>query len=284
MNMDIRTAQQDGRLRQAQLKMVDMLKAVDAICEEFELDYWLEGGTLLGAIRHQGFIPWDDDLDISMPRESYEKFLQHAPSRLPGHLFLQTAHTDPGYFNLAAPLKIRDINSRFVEMHENGNEPYHQGIFLDVFVYDKLDEQVNQAKRDKFRAKKTLRLLRPKYTPIAMGHHAKWYDWASRLCSKEKLEHSLEQLIQNSKKLNSPWLGYGYDCVNKNRVHYEDIYPLRKVAFENELFYIAHRSEVILHQLFGDYMQFPPEDERVMKHCKELIPHLETAQKKRLSA
>ena len=282
--LEINKAQQDGRLRAAQLKMVTMLKEVDAICQEFNLDYWLEGGTLLGAIRHQGFIPWDDDLDISMPRHSYEKFLQVAPSRLPEHLFLQTAQSEPGYFNLAAPLKIRDLNSRFVEVHETGNEPYQQGIFLDVFVYDTLDANEKQAKRDKFRAKKLLRLLRTKCTPIAMGHHARIYDIIGRFCSQQKLEQALVDIIQRSKNLDSPWMGYGYDCVNQNRVHRDDIYPLRRVAFENEAFYIANRSEVILQQLFGDYMQLPPENERVMKHCKELIPHINTPEKTRISA
>ena len=61
----------DGRLRQAQLKMLSMLKVIDSICVKHNIDYWLDAGTLLGAIRHQGFIPWDDDMDIAMPRVSY---------------------------------------------------------------------------------------------------------------------------------------------------------------------------------------------------------------------
>ena len=146
----VSNAQQDGRLRQAQLKMLVMLEHVDAICQKHGLDYWLEGGTLLGAIRHQGFIPWDDDMDISMPRASFEAFMRLAPKELPDFIWLQTAQTDPGYFNFSVPLKIRDCNSRFIELHETGNEPYQQGIFIDVFVYDKMDENSFIRKKNKF--------------------------------------------------------------------------------------------------------------------------------------
>lgn len=110
--------QNDGRLRQAQLKMLTILAAVDNICLKHGIDYWLDRGTLLGAVRHEGFIPWDDDIDIGMPRSSYERFLRIAPAQMPTNMFLQTAQSDPGFFNLAAPLKIRDRNSRFIEKHE----------------------------------------------------------------------------------------------------------------------------------------------------------------------
>lgn len=271
------TAMQDGRLRQAQLKMLAMLEAVDKICEKHGLDYWLEGGTLLGAVRHQGFIPWDDDLDISMPRESYEAFLHLAPEELPDHLGLQTAQLDPGYFNLSAPLKIRDRNSLFIELHETGNEPYQQGIFIDVFVYDKMAIEKKIRKRNKFLAKKILRLLQSKYSTVPSGHYAGLYRALSRLFSKSMLEKKLNAIIAKARTFESPYLGYGYDCVNSNLVCYEDIYPLKRAHFEGGQFNIPNRFEVILQQLYGDYMRLPPEEARIMKHCRTLIPELGVA-------
>lgn len=268
-------AQEDGRLRQAQLKMLEMLKAIDQICVKHGLNYWLEGGTLLGAIRHQGFIPWDDDLDISMPRTSFEAFLKIAPAELPKYIYLQTAQTDPGYFNLSVPLKIRDRNSLFIETHETGHEPYVQGIFIDVFVYDKMFEDEKQRKRRKFIAKKILRLLRHKYSKISMGHYAQVYSTISRLIPKQVLEKQLHKIIHQANNSTSPYLGYGYDCVNSNLVSYDDIYPLRKTRFETNEFYIPNKAEVILTQLYGNYMKLPPERERIMKHCRELIPNLD---------
>lgn len=268
------TAQEDGRLRQAQLKMLAMLEAIDKVCLKHGLDYWLEGGTLLGAIRHQGFIPWDDDLDISMPRASYEAFLRIAPTELPDYMCLQTAQTQPGYFNLSTPLKIRDRDSRFIEMHENGNEPYLQGIFIDVFVYDTMPTAPRERKRAKFRAKKLLRLLGHKYSKVPMGHYNGLYQILSTLIPKASLQKQLENIIDKANNSNSPYLGYGYDCVNANLVTKNDIYPLKRHRFESAEFNIPNRAEVILTQLYGDYQTLPPEQERLMKHCRELIPFL----------
>ncbi|MCC5791559.1 MAG: LicD family protein [Legionellaceae bacterium] len=266
----------DGRLRQAQLKMLNMLKSVDNICQENGIDYWLEGGTLLGAVRHQGFIPWDDDLDISMPRESYERFLKIAPSQLPESLFLQTPQTDRGYFNLAVPLKIRDKNSYFVEHHERESEPYQQGLFIDVFVYDTFDEDEKRSQWKKWRAKKILRLLQPKYSTLRTGHHYWLYKGLSHFTARQRLEKHLHTLIAQSATLNSPWMGIGFDSVNSSRVHRDDIYPLRRIPFEGLACPVANRVEVILSQLYGDYQQLPPENERVMRHCKSLIVDLKT--------
>ncbi|WP_133128591.1 LicD family protein [Legionella nagasakiensis] len=272
------TAQQDGRLRQAQLKMLSMLEVVDTICQKHGLDYWLEGGTLLGAIRHQGFIPWDDDLDISMPRASYEAFLRLAPQEIPEHMWLQTPHTDPGYFNFCVPLKIRDRNSRFIEAHETGKEPYQQGIFIDVFVYDSMPVDVRLRKRYKFMAKKILRLMRHKYTSLVMGHNAWLYTAVGRFIPKKVLDNKLQSIIQQANGSNSSFFGYGYDCSNSNLVSYDDIYPLRRTKFETGEFNIINKAEIILMQLYGDdYMTLPPEHQRVMQHCQELIPSLDGA-------
>ena len=101
-------------LRQAQLVMLRMLKIIDYICRKHDLRYWLCSGTLLGAVRHQGFIPWDDDLDICMLREDYNRFIQIAPLEFPTDIFLQTQETDPSYDYLPLPCKVRDKNSLII--------------------------------------------------------------------------------------------------------------------------------------------------------------------------
>ncbi|MFT4058127.1 MAG: LicD family protein [Legionella sp.] len=269
------TALTDGRLRQAQLKMLNMLKAVDALCQKHGLDYWLDAGTLLGAIRHQGFIPWDDDMDIGMPRASYEEFLRIAPQELPEHIWLQTIHSDPGYFNMATPLKIRDRHSYYVEKHEQGNEPYVQGIFIDVFVYDSMPEDAKLRKRYKFMAKKISRLLSTKYGVVNIGHHASVYKVLGKFLPTAILESSLQNIIHKANTSNSPYLGRGYNCVGENFIHKKDIYPLKKVLFETSLFNVPCNAKEILTQQFGDYLTLPPENQRVMRHCKELIPYLD---------
>lgn len=270
----IETAQQDGRLRQAQLKMLGMLEIIDSICSRHGLDYWLDGGTLLGAIRHQGFIPWDDDLDISMPRASYEQFLRIAPAEIPASMWLQTAQTDKGYFNLVVPLKIRDCHSRFIEQHEQGNESYHQGIFIDVFVYDALPASALQRKFYKLAAKKILRLLSPKYSTLVLGHRTGFYKLAGKFLPKVLLEKILQYIMHKANTSNSGLLGCGYDCVNSSLVTHDTVYPLKRAPFETGQFNIVNKPELILTQLYGDYLSLPPKSQQVMKHCKELIPEL----------
>ena len=121
--------QGDTDLRSCQLVMLRILKIFDRVCTEASLRYWLDSGTLLGAVRHGGFIPWDDDVDVKMPVDDYRRFLEIAPEALPYDLFLQTRETDPTH--PAAWAKIRD---RISFMDDPGGPfPYSQGIPIDVF-------------------------------------------------------------------------------------------------------------------------------------------------------
>ena len=98
-----------------QLKAIelDIFKTIICICEKLNLRYYVIGGTLIGAIRHKGFIPWDDDIDIGMTRKDYNVFLKEAPKLLPEHLFLQTIWSDSEYLNCFA--KVRNSNTTFIE-------------------------------------------------------------------------------------------------------------------------------------------------------------------------
>lgn len=275
-NLDGRadTAILDGRLRKAQLKMLAMLEVIDKICIKHQLEYWLDAGTLLGAIRHQGFIPWDDDMDIAMPRASYEKFLRIAPAELPDSIWLQTAHSDPGFYNMATPLKIRDRNSRLIETHEKGNEPYIQGIFIDVFVYDGMPTNIIQRQFYKFIARKISRFLCTKYSTVGAGRHANFYKKMGHSIPKSMLENWLNGLVQRSNKKYSTHIGRGYHCKRSNFLAREDVFPLKRARFETAEFNIPHQAEQILSMIYGDYLKLPPENERTLRHCIELIPEL----------
>ena len=122
-----------NNLRACQLKQLSILEEMDRICQKHHLTYWLDGGTLLGAVRHGGFIPWDDDIDIGMPLADMQKFIEVAPDELSEGLFLQTPQSDPS--SKEPIIKVRDLNSLYVEFGDNFNADYQKGLFVDIFPF-----------------------------------------------------------------------------------------------------------------------------------------------------
>lgn len=146
-----------------------------------------------------------------------------------------------------------------------------QGIFIDVFAYDVMPNGVLMRKCSKILGKKILRLLHPKYSAVNMGHSSGIYKMLGRLLLSWVLEKNLHRIIQKSNTCKSPFLGYGYDSIKNTTIKRDDIYPLKRVTFESMQFNAANRPDVILTQLYGDYLTLPPEHQRKLNHCRELV-------------
>ena len=112
---------------------LEMLKTFIKICKKHNFMYFLVGGTCLGSVRHGGFIPWDDDIDVGMPRSDYNKFIKIASEELPGNMFLQTFFTDEQY--PCAFAKIRNNDTTFIEKGLRKSNINH-GIYIDIFPLD----------------------------------------------------------------------------------------------------------------------------------------------------
>ncbi len=129
----------ETRLKQCHFVMLRMLKILDYLCTKHEINYFLAAGSLLGAIRHQGFIPWDDDMDIGMTRANYEKFVKYVVPELPHDLFFQNVETDalyPSYHLVEAKLRDR-FSSYSRKKHLELKYKWHNGLQLDILVFDR---------------------------------------------------------------------------------------------------------------------------------------------------
>lgn len=119
---------------------INILKRFISICENNGLKWCMIAGSLLGTVRHQGFIPWDDDIDVAMPRVDYDKFLEIASKELPEFLFLQTALSDPG--RGIGYAQLRDCRTSAIDVrYIDENNKYNQGIFIDIFPLDSVPEE-----------------------------------------------------------------------------------------------------------------------------------------------
>ncbi|WP_052447478.1 LicD family protein [Clostridium polynesiense] len=272
-------------LRQAQLVMLRNLKIVDYICNKHNIKYWLDGGTLLGAVRHGGFIPWDDDLDISMIREDYNKFIEAAKKELPDDLFLQLTETDPEY---DMPwLKIRDNNSEVIE-YKSGN--YHKGLFIDVFPMDYYGISIEEVNKKKKAYKLRYRLMMLIKEPFEKIISPKIFikNIVKLICKAVFLTYTLQDksalfselrerrdaAIASSRGEEQKVIGYGPEVIFwNNYFNKEDIFPIRKFKFEDGEFNVPNNYHKYLTDMFGNYMELPPEKDRI-PHNLSLNPIL----------
>lgn len=116
-----------------QSKARELLACFVGICDKLEIPYYLVCGTVLGAVKYQGFIPWDDDVDVGLLRPDYERFLEEAPAYLPEHYFLQNYRTDPAFPQPYS--KLRDSGTTFIEENK-AHLPINHGIYIDIFPLD----------------------------------------------------------------------------------------------------------------------------------------------------
>ena len=245
----------DGTLlRKIQLIQLDILIEIDRICRKHNIRYWIDFGTLLGAVRHGGFIPWDDDIDISMPTDDYQRFLEIAPKELPEPYFLQTKLTDPSYRLLLN--KVRDKNSFFVTKHEDFTLDYNKGIYIDIFeVVPYPDINLKLQKKVLFWYQKVCHFYTVKQRVTFKNHIA------AMTFPILKIGLDLIWAMTNLKPKNK--LGYEkHFSVYGNSYTKEMVYPLKDITFEGKTFRGPADPDRYLTSIYGDYMKLPPLEKR----------------------
>jgi phosphorylcholine metabolism protein LicD len=140
-------------LKKGQERMTNILRELDRICRKYKLSYWLNGGTLIGAIRHKGWIPLDADVDVCMTLDDFKVLESLAKKELPNTMFLQSNNTDPNYKNNVMHFmsKIRDLDYSYIDW----DDKWHNGVQLDIFIFKKkkkkLTIDLNEIQKLEFR-------------------------------------------------------------------------------------------------------------------------------------
>ncbi|MGL5575482.1 MAG: LicD family protein [Sarcina sp.] len=264
-------------LRDAQLTMYKMLKKIDKICEKHGIEYYLSDGTLLGAVRHKGFIPWDDDLDISMTRENYKKFEKVAQKELGDDFFVQTVDTEEKYGTYGIPMKVRYNHSLLVE-HKALDAVYNQGIFIDVFPMDKLP---NNPKVIKFQKILSERLISCTDNIDKASGLKKLFKVVCSKIGYKRLQKILRMTLFFNNRSTTGKYTYGVDTFFYNELIYEskNLFPLQRLEFEGTKFLAPHNPDAILTEVYGDYMKIPAVEDRQVHSVKiEIYKEIEDAE------
>lgn len=256
-------------LRKVQLEELNIAKEVKRVCEENGIRYFMCCGTLLGAIRHQGFIPWDDDMDLGMPRDDYEKFCRIAPEKLGPDYCLQNWYTDPDY---ALPFaKVRRRGSLYLEA--KGTRLKENGFYVDIFPFDYAPEASRRGRHGKrLCALFRMKLMKSGYKP--------WMDvdrinWVKRLgyayYQFRALFYTGERLAKKYDALAAGMPESGTLCRQRGLARLECYdaawyQTLAEYPFEDTTFAGPEDADAVLKTQFGDYMCPPPEGQRENRH------------------
>lgn len=260
-------------LKPIQQAELNLFETFIMICNQYSLHYFLIGGSLLGAIRHQGFIPWDDDLDIGMAREDYNKFLKLAPVLIShSAYFLQTPFTDKNYAMSYA--KLIDLDTEIQEKNNYNNAK--SGIFIDIFPFDaipeKSSEQTAQMAKIKFYDSSIIVRLGYRLTDSALNRLFKPLT-TRQYGDVRELKHKRDEVFQQYNQDNLPEYKnlasqYKYD---KEIMSVEEMTNLTSHPFAHLNVMIPANYDAILSRLYGNYMELPPEGDRSPKHYTEVI-------------
>ena len=240
-------------LRTLQLQMLDILIEFDRICKKHNIQYWLDAGTLLGAVRHGGFIPWDDDIDVCMFPDDYKKFCKICEEELAPPYKWHAAKTKENYYSHWGRVVNEDIAVKRCLKNPDRIESYN--VWLDVFIVEEGAVKTKQ-KIEKLYGK----FLRRKYKHITDGK----FSYFIALLLLPCIESFLSILRVWNKKVHQDDLIYIYGAPFSSKHYYKkDIFPLSFIEFEGYYFCAPSNPHGYLTTSFGNYSSIPPEEKRV---------------------
>lgn len=260
----------DHELTPLQKELIKMLKWFNDFCEEKKLTYYSVGGTLLGAVRHKGFIPWDDDIDVAMPREDYNKLIKIIGNKIISHYMLETPSSP--YEDYCYPYcKLYDINTTLVEHY---NVPLVRGIFLDIFPLDGVGN-------DKKSGLKWYKSIQHSYnfylTRVAAKRKGRSFIKNFAITVSQKIPNVVVDNVKFRNKLDKKCQKYSF---NKSKWGgnllgnwgEKEIVPLKyfgiptKYQFEEIMLYGPENYDGYLTCIYGDWRKLPPKEKQISHH------------------
>ncbi|WP_010677042.1 LicD family protein [Bacillus timonensis] len=254
--------------------MLDILKYIDKICRENNIEYSLCGGTLLGAIRHKGFIPWDDDIDIFLIRSEYERLLKILKTE---KRYLLISPETSGFFQVYLKL----VDRRTVMTMDNPNEPVipNLGVNIDIFPIDGVPSNVNDQEEFVSSIRKLMYSMRMAMPRVYYNSDTSWkknikkiiyYPKHMYLRSKatpEEMKRKLLKMMQTYSFNNSTHAGFILSTYGKKEILPKDVFTGQiDIEFEGEKFRAFKGYESYLIAIYGNYMKLPPIEKRVSQH------------------
>ena len=263
--------EQSAQLKLLQEIELENLRMLMEICEKNHLRYYLIGGSLLGAMRHRGFIPWDDDIDVGLPRPDYNRFVQIAKEYLPAHMDVKTMTSDPNYKCYFTRL----INNKKKIYWDHGQYTAVIGVWMDVFPLDGLPDNPLLRKMQVFRVKlakalykftqidyvSTNRTNRPLSERVLIR-----FAQLTRIGRLMNADRRLQKLDRALQRYDYDTCAYAWNfsgCYGKREiVPHIQLGGSRTAQFEGMQVSIPEAAEAYLTSIYGDYMKLPPEDQR----------------------
>ena len=246
---------------------IEILQSIHNFCEENDLTYYLWFGTLLGAVRHKGFIPWDDDIDILMPRKDFEVFREKYASE---HAKLVDCKKCKDYY-----LHIAKVTDTRTVLKENVKTDFPIGVYVDVFVLDELSSNEKKNKRaiKKLKLRRNIIMLNvlpnsSKRKGIRKLFHSVLSVFTP-LINMNKTARKIDKIAQSltDHKGSSSGILMHVSSKGMEKKYDNALFKERILEkFEDNQFWIPREYDTILRKIYGDYMQLPPESQRVSRH------------------
>ena len=253
-------------IEEAKKLELDILDFIDSFCKEHGINYCINYGTLIGAIRHKGFIPWDDDIDLSMTRENYEKFIQLFSEKQSRYKLL-SLETDDQYFNNF--IKIVDPTTKIIDTRNT--KTYDSGVFIDIFPMDTFNDTKVVDVCYKLESFKLLSFSKHKnivYGDSKLKDLIRTLFWLLlRPVSPRFFANQIEKQIQRYRVENGKYIAFIPSKAKEKEIFPRDMFDeLIETPFEHLVLPAPKHFDTVLKQFYDDYMTVPPKEKQIYIH------------------